>query len=262
MRRATKNLIVVLYLLAGILLAFAIGIFLYQYIAALGSLGAVIAAFGQSRILSALWLSVLSALVTAVLAVVFGVPLAYVLAMRDFRGKSLLETLAVDVPQTFPPVAEGMILLLMLGPGSPLHINIAFTFSALVVAKLFVSAPFLVSFTAGRFRQIRQSGLDLTARTLGASPFQVFTTILLPLSGRDIAAGTTLAWSRAMGELGGSLIFAGVIPFKTEVIPNFIATQAQTLTIEALAATILVTTASTVALVSFKRLASTEEKLR
>ena len=74
--------------------------------------------------------------------------------------------------------------------------------------------------------------------------------------GRDIAAGVSLCWSRAMGELGGSLLFAGVIPFKTEIIPTFISVEATRLTVQALAATILVTTASTVALASFKTLTS------
>src|SRR5438093_1865110 len=112
----TRYLIFVLYALAGLLLAWSIFTFLYQYIAALGSLRAVLAAFGNHRILTALWLSLLSAFATAGISIVLGVPLAYVLAVKDFRGKSVLETLAVDVPQTFPPVAEGMILILMLGP--------------------------------------------------------------------------------------------------------------------------------------------------
>lgn len=254
-RNSTKHLIILLYILAGILLCFSISTFLYQYIAAAGSFNAVINAFGNSRILTALWLSLISAFVTAVIAILLGVPLAYLFAMKEFKGKAFIETLAVDVPQTFPPIAEGMIFMLMLGKNSPLHINLAFTFSALVIAKLFVCGPFVVSYTSRKFREIKQSGINLTARSLGASPFQVFMTIFIPLSLKDIGAGVALCWSRAMGELGGSLLFAGVIIGKTEIIPTFIATQANTLTIEALAATILVTTASTIALVSFKRLA-------
>lgn len=255
-KKYTKHLIIVLYSLAGVLFCFSIFTFLYQYVAAAGSFNAVVNAFGNNRILTALWLSLISAFVTAVIAIILGVPLAYLFAMKEFKGKSVIETLAVDVPQTFPPIAEGMIFMLMLGENSPLHLNLAFTFSALVIAKLFVCAPFVVSFTARKFREIKQSGIDLTARSLGANPFQVFMTIFIPLSLRDIGAGVALCWSRAMGELGGSLLFAGVIIGKTEIIPTFIATQANTLTIEALAATILVTTASTIALISFKRLAT------
>lgn len=246
----SKHLIIIIYILASLLLVFSITTFLYQYVIAVGTFKEVIASFGNNRILTALSLSLLSAFMTAFLAIIFGIPLAYLFAMKDFRGKLLIETLAVDVPQTFPPVAEGMIFLLMLGPHSPF--NLAYTFFALVIAKFFISAPFVVSFTARRFREIKQTGMNLTARSLGANPFQVFLTIFLPLSRKDIGAGVSLCWSRAMGELGGSLLFAGVIPYQTEIIPTFIATQAKTLTIEALAATILVTTASTLSLVSFK----------
>lgn len=256
----SKNLIYALYILAGALLFFSVFTILYQYIAALGSPLEVIRAVGNDRILSALWLSVSSSVVTTIVALILGIPLAYIFAMKQFKGKLLLETLVVDVPQTYPPVAEGMIFLLMLGPNSPFHVNLTFTFGALVIAKFFIASPFIVSLVARRFREIQQSGLNLTARSLGANPFQVFTTIFLPLSTRDIAAGSTLCWSRAMGELGGSLIFAGVIPFKTEVIPTFIATEAKTLTIEALTATILVTTASTLALVTFKSLTIRKEE--
>src|SRR5712691_4698862 len=84
----TKHLIVVLYALAGLLLIWSIFTFLYQYIAALGSLREVLSAFGEHRILTALWLSLLSAFVTAALSIVLGIPLAYVLAMKDFPGEA------------------------------------------------------------------------------------------------------------------------------------------------------------------------------
>lgn len=256
----SRHLIFVLYFLAGCLLIFLVTTILFQYYAALGSFNKVLAAFANDRILSALWLSIASSIVTTIFALIFGVPLAYVFATKQFPGKIPLETLVVDVPQTFPPVAEGMIFFLMLGPTSPFYINLTFTFAALVIAKFFISAPFVVSTVTRRFRDIQKSGIDLTARSLGANPFQVFTTIFLPMSLTDIAAGATLCWSRAMGELGGSLIFAGVIPFKTEVLPTFIALDARTLTAEALAATILGTTASMLALVTFKKLTLKEEK--
>lgn len=246
-------MVYVLYGLAMILLFFIVFTYLYQYVAALSSWDEVVKAFLNDRILMALWLSLLSAFTTSFIAILLGVPLAYLLAMHEFPGKSLVETFAIDLPQTFPPVAEGMIFLLMLGPDSPFHVNLAFTFAALVLAQFYVSAPFVVSFAERRFNEIRKTGLDLTARSLGANPFLVFTTIFIPLAVTDIAAGVSLCWSRSMGELGGSLIFAGVIPFKTEVIPTFIATQSGTMTAGALAATIMVTTASTIALVSFKR---------
>lgn len=246
------KIIYLLYALGILFLGWTIFTFVYQYIAAIGSFHEVLAALQESRILSALVLSILSSFATLFLGIIFGIPVAYLLALKDFRGKTLVETLSVDVPQTFPPVAEGMIYLLMLGPGSPFSVNLAFTFWALVIAKVYVCVPFIISFATRRFREIRQTGMNMTARSLGANPFQVFFLIFLPLSVKDIAAGASLCWSRAMGELGGSMIFAGVIAYKTEIIPTFIATQAQTLTIAALASTLVVTTASTLALVSFK----------
>lgn len=241
-----------IYLLGALLLAWTVFTFFYQYIAAVGSFSGVMAAFKEQRILSALWLSILSSFVTVFFSIIFGIPLAYLFTIKEFRGKAFLETLSIDVPQTFPPVAEGMIYLLMLGPDSPFDVNLAFTFTALVIAKMYVCAPFLVSYTMRKFREIKNTGMNMTARSLGANPFQVLYMIFIPISLRDIAAGASLCWSRAMGELGGSLIFAGVIAYKTEIIPTFIATQSQTLTTAALASTILVTTASTLALLSFK----------
>jgi molybdate transport system permease protein len=250
----SKHLVVLLYLAAAFTLLFLVGTILFQYYFALGSLGAVLAALTNDRLLSALWLSVSSSVITTGFAVLLGVPIAYLFATKSFPGKLTLETIAVDVPQTFPPVAEGMIFLLMLGPTSPFHINLTFTFSALVIAKFFIAGPFVISTVTRKFREIQKSGITFTASSLGANPFQVFTTIFIPLATTEIAAGAVLCWSRAMGELGGSLIFAGVIPFKTEVLPTFIALDARTLTISALAATILGTTASIIALVTFKRL--------
>ncbi len=246
-----RKFIFVLYALAYMFLAWSLWTFLYQYIAALGLFKDVAQALVSKRILTALWLSITSSIMTAIASVIFGVPLAYFFATKNFRGKTIIETLTIDVPQTFPPVAEGIIYLVMLGPNSPFHINLAYTFTALVIAKLFVCAPFVIAFTTRKFREIQNTGLDVTASTLGAHPFQIFWTIYMPLSIRDTLAGVAICWSRAMGELGGSLIFAGVIPFKTEIIPTFIETN-PTLIGPALAATILVTTASALALIVFK----------
>lgn len=253
MMRSYK-LIYCLYALAFIALSWVIFTFLYQYIAAIGSFKGVVAGWQNSRILSALWLSIASSFVTLFISVIFGIAVAYIFAIKNFRGKDLVEVLSVDVPQTFPPVAEGMIYILMLGPKSIFHVNFAFTFTALVIAKIYICMPFVISFVCRKFREIKSTGMNLTARSLGANPFQVFIMIFLPLAFKDIIAGSALCWSRAMGELGGSLIFAGVIAYKTEIIPTFVATQAHAMTEGALAATILVTTASTLSLVTFKRL--------
>ena len=247
-----RSCMYLVYALAGAFLAWSLFVFLYQYMAGFGMAKSIFAAFKNPRILMALWLSITSACVTAIIALIFGVPLAYFFAVKEFRGKILLATLTIDVPQTFPPIAEGIILLLMLGPQSPFNINIAYTFAALVIAKLYVCAPFVIALTLRRFKEIQESGIDLTARSLGATPFQVFRSIFIPMAFKDTMAGVALCWARAMGELGGSLIFAGIIPFKTEDIPTYISVVAETDMASALAATMLVTTASILALLFFK----------
>ncbi len=245
-------LMLLLYALGFTLLGWSIFIFFYQYIAILGHSHEVLRSFVNPEILAAAWLSISSSCITVLISIIFGVPLAYIFAMKNFKGKEFLETLIVDVPQTFPPVAEGIILLLMLGPNSPFNINIAYTYTALIFAKLFVSAPFIIAFSVRKFREIQESGLDLIARTLGANEIQLLLTLFLPLAAKDIASATSLCWARAMGELGGGLIFAGIIPYKTEDISTYIATHSKE-TAPALAATILVTTASLIALLIFKR---------
>ncbi len=248
---AHRTSMIILYALGSLLLAWFLIIFFYQYIIAIQKIDKILPVFANPRILSALWISVSSSCITALLSIFFGVPLAYIFAVKNIRYKSLLETLMIDVPQTFPPVAEGIILFMMLGPDSPFGINIAYTYLAIVLAKTFVCTPFVVSFAARKFRETQTTGADITAKTLGASESQVFWTIFVPIAFKDIIAGTALCWARGMGELGGSLIFAGIIPFKTEDIPTFIAVNSSAL-IPALAATILATTASLLALLSFK----------
>jgi len=247
----------IVYTLAIAVLLWTLFVFFYQFIEAIGQGRGVITAFGNARILSALWMSITSASVTALFAILLGVPLGYFFATNNFPGKTVIQTLAIDVPQTFPPVAEGIIFILMLGPDSPFHINLSYTFIALVIAKFFVSAPFVIALSTRKFLEIQNLGFDTIAQTLGAHPLQVFWSIYLPLAMRDIMAGVAICWSRAMGELGGSLIFAGVIPFKKEIIPTFIAKIAEdsTLIDQALAATILVTTFSAIALILFKTIA-------
>lgn len=226
-------------------------VFLYQYIAAISLFREVSKAIMSHRILIALLLTVSSSTISTLISLIFGIPLAYFYATKYFKGKLILETVTIDIPQTFPPAAEGIILLLMLGPRSPFGINIAYTFSALVVAKIYICAPFIVAFTTRKFREIQETGLDIAAKTLGATKFDIFRTIYLPLSKKDILAAVSICWARAMGELGGSLVFAGVIPGKTEVIPTFIEENSKHIE-SALAATILVTTASALALIIFK----------
>ncbi len=174
----------------------------------------------DGRFWAAFFISFTSAIVVILLTAFFAIPVAYFLSYNSLRYTNLIESLLIDIPQTFPPVAVGVIYLFMLGPDSP--IKLTFTFAAVVIAKLLVSAPFTPGYTLRKFREITHTKLDLVARSLGASTNDVLFRILIPLARRDITAGLTLSWARAMGEFGGSLIFAGVIAYKTEIVPTYI----------------------------------------
>jgi len=222
----------------------------YLYVAVGESWSLVVSALFESRVLGAIAISVSSAFIVGGLAIAAAIPTAYLLAYRNFRGKGVLETFLIDLPQTFPPVTEGLVYLLMLG-----RIGLAYTYMAVIIAKFYVSAPFAISFAARRFREIRESGLDVIARSLGAKTRHVLGRILLPLSSRDLLAGFSLTWARAMGELAATLVFAGAITWRTEVIPTLVYLTAAETPHVAIAASVIAETLSIVALLSFKWIA-------
>ena len=149
-------------------------------------------------------------------------------------------------------MAVGVIYFLVLGPTSP--INLAFTFAAVIIAKLIVSSPFTISYTLRKFREIRESKLDLVARSLGANTTDLIFRVLIPISKQDILAGLTLTGARAMGEFGGSLIFAGVIAYQTEILPTYTSRVVNIDPYLALAATAVMTVFALLAIVVVRSL--------
>ncbi len=151
----------------------------------------------------------------------FGIALAWLLARREWRAKSLVETI-VALPLVMPPVATGLILLHLLGRHGSLGIffqkvfgtEIVFTWRAVVAAMAVMSFPFLVRTARLAFEEINPR-LEQVARTLGASPARVFMTITLPLAARGLVAGTVWAFARALGEFGATILVAGNIPGRT-----------------------------------------------
>ena len=222
----------------------------YLYVAVGESWNLVVSALFDNRVLGAIAVSVSSAFIVGSLAIAAAIPTAYLLTYRDFRGKGILETFLIDLPQTFPPVTEGLVYLLMLG-----RIGLAYTYVAVITAKFYVSAPFAISFAARRFREIRESGLDMIARSLGAKTGHVLGRILLPLSSRDLLAGFSLTWARAMGELAATLVFAGAVPWRTETIPTIVYLTAAATPQVAIAASVIAETLSIAALLSFRWIA-------
>lgn len=154
----------------------------------------------------------------------FGVALAWLLARKDWPGKSLVETV-VALPLVMPPVATGLILLYALGRRSPFGAfaeklfgtDIVFTWKAVVMAMAVMSFPFLVRTARLAFEEISPR-LEQVARTLGATPWRVFLTITLPLATRGLIAGAVWAFARALGEFGATVLVAGDIPGRTTVL--------------------------------------------
>ncbi|MBF0689790.1 MAG: molybdate ABC transporter permease subunit [Cellulomonas sp.] len=176
-------------------------------------------------VLQALRLSLLTAGSATLVALVLGVPLAWVLAHDDLRGAWLLRAL-VTVPLVLPPVVGGVALLLLLGRrgllGGALDtwfgVTVPFTSVAVVLAQVFVSLPFLVLSVEGALR-----GADrrraLAAQTLGASPAYVLRRVTLPTVAPGVAAGAALCFTRALGEFGATVTFAGSFPGTTRTMP-------------------------------------------
>jgi molybdate transport system permease protein len=176
-------------------------------------------------VLPALKLSVVTATAATALAVLLGVPLAWVLARGDFRGRSVVRAVVL-VPLVLPPVVGGLALLLALGRrgvvGGTLFrafgLSLPFTTAAVVVAELFVAMPFLVVTVEGALRGL-DGRYDDAAATLGASRWFVFRHVTLPMVAPGVAAGTALCWARALGEFGATITFAGNNPGVTQTMP-------------------------------------------
>lgn len=175
-------------------------------------------------VLDALVLSAITSTVTLVVAIVAGTPLAYLLARRDFPGKFMVDLL-IDLPIVLPPTVAGVALLVAFGrrgvAGQWLDdggINIAFTTTAVIMAQLFVSAPFYIRTAKAGFESVEPT-FEGVASTLGASPIRTFWRVTLPLAWPSLVAGAILCWARALSELGATLIFAGNLRGETQTMP-------------------------------------------
>jgi molybdate transport system permease protein len=170
------------------------------------------------------WFSIRTAFLAALLIIPPGIFAAWLLARFSFRGKSLFETL-ITLPLVMPPVATGLILLRLVGRkgwlGSLLYewgnTTIVFTWKAVVLAMAVMSFPLLVRGARVAFEEVNPR-LAQVAYSLGARPFRVFATITLPLAKRGIIGGFILAFARALGEFGATILVAGNIPGKTATL--------------------------------------------
>jgi molybdate transport system permease protein len=174
--------------------------------------------------LTAMRLSLVCSLAATALAVVLGLPLAWVQARGRFPGRALLRALTL-LPVVLPPVVGGVALLAVFGRRGlvgqwldPLGIRLPFTTAGAVLAETFVAMPFFVLSMEGALRGLDHR-LEDAARSLGATRWTVFRRVTLPLVRPSLAAGAALCWARALGEFGATITFAGNFPGRTQTIP-------------------------------------------
>jgi molybdate transport system permease protein len=184
----------------------------------------LVGALDDPGVLDALWLSLRTTLVALAIIVLVGTPAAYLLATRTFRGRALVVTL-VELPLVLPPAVAGVGLLAALGPagivGSTIAdagVRLALETAGVIVALTFVAAPFFIRGAQTAFAAVDRSWLE-ASRTLGASEAGTFLRIAIPAAAPGMLAGLALAWGRAVGEFGATLIFAGSFRGRTQTAP-------------------------------------------
>ena len=172
----------------------------------------------------ALRLSLITSSVTTMITILLGTPLAFILARWKFRFKPWVEVF-IDLPILLPPSVAGLVLLLtfgrrgMFGPVlSAMGISLPFTTAAVIMAQIFVSAPLYVRSGRVGFSEIDKQ-LEEAAHVEGANTWQLFYEVMFPLAGRALLSGAILTWTRALGEFGATILFAGNLEGVTQTMP-------------------------------------------
>ena len=176
------------------------------------------------QVIQAVRLSLMTTGISTLLTLLLGTPLAYWLARRRFGGRAAIDTL-LDLPMVLPPSVAGIALLLAFGRRGLLGayladagLNIAFTQTAVVLAQIFVAAPFYVKSAIAGFGEVDRE-LEQAAALDGADRWAVFRYITVPLAWSTLFGGAVMTWARALGEFGATIIFAGNFPGRTQTMP-------------------------------------------
>jgi molybdate transport system permease protein len=179
---------------------------------------------GQSGTVAAIALSLSTSTAAMLLVFAMGTPLAYLLARNRLPLPRFLEVV-LDMPMVLPPAVAGLALLMTFGRRGllggqldALGIQLAFTTAAVVIAQMFVAAPYYIKTAALGLGSVNRE-LEAAAAMDGAPAWQVFRYVTLPLSWRSIVGGAALCWARALGEFGATIIFAGNYPGRTQTMP-------------------------------------------
>jgi molybdate transport system permease protein len=186
--------------------------------------GGVLENLREPEVYQAISLSLSTASQAALASILLGTPVAYLMARRRFRLKGAVDTL-IDLPTVLPPAVAGVALLMAFGRrgllGSSLNdlgLHIAFTQTAVVIAQTFISAPLFIKAAIVGFAAVERE-LEQAAALDGASRWGVFQHVMIPLAWPALLSGVVLAWARALGEFGATIIFAGNFPGRTQTMP-------------------------------------------
>jgi sulfate/thiosulfate transport system permease protein len=185
-----------------------------------GGLSAFWDSVSGDQAVAALKLTVISSLIVVAINAVFGTVIAWILVRDEFPGKKVVNVI-IDVPFALPTIVAGLTILSLYGTNSPVGVNIAFTRTAVVVALLFVTLPFVVRAVQPLLLEMDRE-MEEAAASLGAGGLTIFRRIIFPNLLPGIAAGVALAFARALGEFGSLVLLTGNIPFKTQVASVFI----------------------------------------
>jgi molybdate transport system permease protein len=186
--------------------------------------GELLSRLGDPEATDALRLSLETTLIAVIVIVVVGTPASYLLATTSFRGHSVITTL-LELPLVLPPAVAGIGLIAALGPDGllggaihSLHLQLVFATAGVVVALVFVSAPFYLRQAQAAFAAVDVPLLE-ASRTLGAGRAATFLKVAVPVAAPGLATGLALAWGRALGEFGATLMFAGSFRGVTQTMP-------------------------------------------
>ncbi len=178
----------------------------------------------QPNVYQAIFISLGTSSIAALITVFFGIPVAYLMARRDFRLKRLIDSM-LDLPTVLPPAVAGVALLMIYGRRGMVggwldgfDIHIGFTPFAVIIAQIFIASPFFIKSAAIGFATVEPE-LEQAAALDGASSWYIFRTITLPLSKIALLSGLVMTWARALGEFGATIIFAGNFPGLTQTMP-------------------------------------------
>ena len=218
--RLGTALLVLAALAFALLLVLPIAAILARALAGADALGAV----GRPVVVEALRLSLLTTVLTLALTLAFGTPVAWLLARREFPGRAWLDGL-IELPMVLPPAVAGIGLLMafgrrgLLGPLlASLGLTVGFTTAAVVLAQVFVAAPFYVRAAKVGFQGVDRE-LEEMASTLGGSGWTIFWRVTVPLAFPSLLTGAAMCWARALGEFGATIMFAGSFQGRTQTMP-------------------------------------------